>query len=69
MMHYHKEQIVNMEKHLRTAFVNSLSGFKSLNLIGTKNTYGKTNLAIFNSVVHIRCETSFDGLYRASRFG
>jgi len=53
MMHYHKEQIVNMEKHLRTAFVNSLSGFKSLNLIGTKNTYGKTNLAIFNSVVHI----------------
>lgn len=41
MMHYHKEQIVNMEKHLRTAFVNSLSGFKSYILLGLKTLMEK----------------------------
>jgi flavin reductase (DIM6/NTAB) family NADH-FMN oxidoreductase RutF len=33
--------------------VNSLSGFKSANLIGTISSEGKTNLAIFNSVIHV----------------
>lgn len=34
------EQIAQMKKLKRTAFVNSLSGFKSLNLIGTKSEEG-----------------------------
>lgn len=42
-----------MEQQFRTQFVNSLSGFKSLFLIGTKSTTGQGNLAIFNSVIHI----------------
>ena len=42
-----------MEDRKRIALINSLSGFKSLNLIGTINNQGQTNLAIFNSVVHI----------------
>jgi flavin reductase (DIM6/NTAB) family NADH-FMN oxidoreductase RutF len=33
--------------------INSLNGFKSLNLIGTINKEVQTNLAIFNSVMHI----------------
>lgn len=33
--------------------MNSLSGFKSANLIGTANAEGVTNLAIFSSAVHI----------------
>ena len=53
MMHYTNGQIAQMEKLKRTAFVNSLSGFKSLNLIGTKSNSGQTNLTIFNSVCHI----------------
>jgi flavin reductase (DIM6/NTAB) family NADH-FMN oxidoreductase RutF len=48
-----KENILNSEKLYRTNFVNSLSGFKSANLIGTISLEGKTNLAIFSSVIHV----------------
>lgn len=48
-----KEEILNLEKLYRAAFVNSLSGFKSANLIGSISIEGKTNLAIFNSVIHV----------------
>ena len=47
----------NTYQHLhgraRTRFFNLISGIKSANLIGTHNTDGLTNLAVFNSVVHI----------------
>ncbi len=42
-----------MEKRFRTTFFNSLSGFKSANLIGTQDTKGITNLSLVSSVVHI----------------
>lgn len=48
-----KEEILKFEKLYRAAFVNSLSGLKSANLIGTISREGKTNLAIFNSVIHV----------------
>lgn len=48
-----KEDILSFEKFYRAALVNSLSGFKSANLIGTISSEGKTNLAIFNSVIHV----------------
>ncbi len=48
-----KENILEFEKLYRTNFVNSLSGFKSANLIGTISSEGKTNLAIFGSVIHV----------------
>ena len=37
----------------RAHLINSLSGFKSANLIGTVSDDGQTNLAIFSSVVHL----------------
>lgn len=42
-----------MEKRERAAFVNSLSGFKSANLVGTADGNGQTNLAIMSSAVHL----------------
>jgi flavin reductase (DIM6/NTAB) family NADH-FMN oxidoreductase RutF len=48
-----KEKIFQLVKTYRTNFVNSLSGFKSANLIGTVSKEGKTNLAIFSSIIHI----------------
>lgn len=45
--------IQTAEKFFRRNFVNSLSGFKSANLVGTADADGRTNLAIFTSVVHI----------------
>jgi flavin reductase (DIM6/NTAB) family NADH-FMN oxidoreductase RutF len=47
------ENILALEKHYRTNLVNSLTGFKSANLIGTISKEGKTNLAIFSSVIHV----------------
>lgn len=57
-----KENILKFEKHYRTAFVNSLSGFKSANLIGTISKEGKTNLAIFSSVIHIGANPPLIGM-------
>ena len=45
--------IMNMEQRYRATFVNSLGGFKSVCLIGTKNKEDQTNLAIFSSILHI----------------
>jgi flavin reductase (DIM6/NTAB) family NADH-FMN oxidoreductase RutF len=47
------EDIENLDKRFRTAFINSLSGFKSLALIGTQDKNKQTNLAVFNSFIHI----------------
>ena len=42
-----------MPSRQRATLVNSLSGFKSANLIGTADASGMTNLAIMSSVVHL----------------
>jgi flavin reductase (DIM6/NTAB) family NADH-FMN oxidoreductase RutF len=47
------DSIMAMEKQERVHFVNSLGGFKSVSLIGTTDNEGKTNLAVFSSLVHI----------------
>jgi flavin reductase (DIM6/NTAB) family NADH-FMN oxidoreductase RutF len=51
--HITQEQILNMEKQERVHFANSLGGFKSVGLIGTKNKSNQTNLAIVDSILHI----------------
>jgi hypothetical protein len=45
--------IETWERFYRANFINSLTGFKSVSLIGTFNQRGQTNLAIFSSVVHL----------------
>ena len=45
--------LMNMEQRKRAQLVNSIGGFKSVCLIGTAGNEGQTNLAIFNSIVHI----------------
>ena len=47
------EQLQDMNSRTRAAFVNSLSGFKSANLVGTVDGDGRTNLAIMSSTVHL----------------
>jgi len=50
---YSLEEILSMDKRFRASFINSLGGFKSVVLIGTQSKEGLTNLAVFNSIVHI----------------
>ena len=51
--YFSENDILQMEKLSRIAFMNSLSGFKSASLIGTIDKEKNTNLAIFSSVVHL----------------
>ena len=46
-------QIMDMEQRKRAQLINSISGFRSVALIGTIDTQGQTNLAIFSSIIHI----------------
>ena len=51
-MHITQKGLVEMNRIERLNLINSLSGIKPANLIGTINEDGTENLAIFSSVVH-----------------
>lgn len=53
MKFFDKASILGAESFYRRDLINSLSGYKSLNLIGTRNKEGKTNLSPFSQVFHI----------------
>jgi flavin reductase (DIM6/NTAB) family NADH-FMN oxidoreductase RutF len=55
------DDILQMEKQPRTNLINSLPGIRAANLIGTCNQAGETNLAIFNSVIHIGAHPPYMG--------
>lgn len=61
-MHYSNLEIENLEKIFRANLINSISGYKSANLIGTISKCGTTNLAIFSSVVHLGANPALLGL-------
>lgn len=48
-----EKQISEMEKAYRTALMNSISGYKPLNLLATINDEGKSNVCIVSSVFHM----------------
>lgn len=53
MKHFSKEDINKMSSIYRLNMINSCTGYKSANLIGTQSKEGVNNLAVFNSVVHL----------------
>lgn len=53
MRHFDKKSILEADSSYRRDLINCLSGYKSLNLIGTKSQAGITNLAPFSQVFHI----------------
>ncbi len=46
-------QIMELPKIRRLNLINSITGIKPANMIGTANEKGENNLAIFSSVVHL----------------
>lgn len=50
---FDKTDFLNFEKRYNALFFNSLSGIKNVCLIGTKDNKGQSNLAIFNSLIHV----------------
>ncbi len=61
MLHLPIEIIQSWTRFYRGNFVNCLSGFKSASLIGTINTEGDTNLAIFSNIVHLGADPALIG--------
>jgi flavin reductase (DIM6/NTAB) family NADH-FMN oxidoreductase RutF len=57
-----REALGRMDRWTRAALVNSVPGFKSVVLVGTQNAEGITNLAVFNSVVHVGSNPPLIGL-------
>ncbi len=51
--YFSQESILSADSFFRRNLINCLSGYKSLNLIGTQNKAGQTNLAPFSQVFHI----------------
>ena len=47
------KEIKNLEKVYRLNLINSITGIKPANLIGTRSNKGIDNVAIFSSIVHL----------------
>jgi flavin reductase (DIM6/NTAB) family NADH-FMN oxidoreductase RutF len=62
MKHMTRANILDLEKRYRANLINSLSGPKSANLIGTQNKEGLTNLALFSSAFHLGADPALMGL-------
>jgi flavin reductase (DIM6/NTAB) family NADH-FMN oxidoreductase RutF len=50
---FNAQDISSMDAPYRALFINSLGGFKSANLVGTKDQDSGSNVAIMSSAVHI----------------
>ena len=56
------DDIKQLEQNYRRSFINSLAGFRQAVLVGTKSADGYTNLAIFNSLIHLGADPALFGL-------
>ena len=52
MISFSKEDIQNLSYLKKINLINSVTGYKPANLIGTKSADNISNLAIFSSVTH-----------------
>lgn len=59
---YSAQDLVDMEQRKRATFINSMAGLKSAILVGTCDKMGHTNLAIFNSLIHMGANPPYYGL-------
>ena len=62
MLTLSREDIDALDKRHRTHLINCLSGFKGVNLLGTSDGAGRTNLAIMSSAFHVGAAPPLLGL-------
>ena len=63
MPHFSPKDLNDMHHLYRINLINSCSGYKSANLIGTKSSKEISNVAIFSSVTHIGSEPALLGFF------
>ncbi|MFX0557338.1 flavin reductase family protein [Maribacter sp. CXY002] len=61
MKHLHSELIAQLPSRYRANLINSCTGYKPCTLIATKSNNGISNLAIFNSIVHMGSDPAMLG--------
>ena len=61
MVNFNKNDINRMDKVFRLNLINSCTGYKSSNLIGTISNEGINNLAVFSSITHLGSNPSLLG--------
>ena len=68
-MIYNKEDIEQLDRISRLKIINAVTGIKPANLIGSIDSNGQTNLAIFSSVVHLGSNPSLLGFITRPKTG
>ena len=63
MPHFSQKDIYDMRHLYKINLINSCSGYKSANLIGTKSQSGISNVAVFSSVTHIGSSPALLGFF------
>lgn len=63
MKYFDENDIENLEHLFKINLVNSCSGYKSANLIGSKSEDGIENVAVFSSVTHIGSSPAMFGFF------
>jgi len=53
MQYFNTEDINDFSMLYRLNMINSITGYKSANMIGTRSNSGKENVAIFSSITHL----------------
>ena len=61
MITFNKENIKDLPKINRLNLINSCTGYKSANLIGTKSKDGNSNVAVFSSITHLGSDPALLG--------
>lgn len=64
---YQIEEIGGWERFYRANFLNTLSGFKPLNLIATVDQQGVSNLGLFSNIVHLGADPALIGFINRPR--
>ena len=59
MKHLSKEDFDDLQKFYRINLINSCTGYKSANLIGSISKDGVENVAVFSSITHLGCKAPF----------
>lgn len=60
-IHWSSVDLAQLDPKFRIHLINSASGYKSANLIGTRSAEGQDNLAVFSSVIHMGSEPAIFG--------
>jgi len=61
-MHLTADTLKDLPRQQRVNLINSLSGFKSANLLGTRASNGQENLSIVSSCFHLGADPALIGM-------